>query len=53
MVEIIVEFVDDIVKGIYYGKSLFIVLLVFIIFVWVLLMNLMDLVLVDFLFWVV
>lgn len=51
-VELVVEFVDDNVKSIFYGKSVFIVLLVLIIFVWVLLMNFMDLVLVDLILWV-
>lgn len=46
----IVEFVGDNVCDIYYGKSVLIVLLVLMIFVWVFLMNLMDLILVDFLF---
>ncbi len=50
-VEIIVEFVDDTVKGTYHGKSPLIAPLALTIFVWVLLMNLMDLVPVDFLPW--
>lgn len=47
-VEIIVEFVNDTVKGTYQGKSPLIAPLALTIFVWVLLMNLMDLIPVDF-----
>ncbi|MFT4994462.1 MAG: F-type H+-transporting ATPase subunit a [Paraglaciecola sp.] len=48
-VEIVVEFVDDTVKSTYHGKSPLIAPLALTIFVWVLLMNLMDLIPVDFL----
>ncbi|MFA3792910.1 F0F1 ATP synthase subunit A [Aliiglaciecola sp. SL4] len=48
-VEIIVEFVADTVKSTYHGKSPLIAPLALTIFVWVLLMNLMDLIPVDFL----
>ncbi|TDF36272.1 F0F1 ATP synthase subunit A [Alteromonadaceae bacterium M269] len=48
-VELIFEFVDDTVKSTYHGKSPLIAPLALTIFVWVLLMNLMDLVPVDFL----
>ncbi|ABG42800.1 ATP synthase F0, A subunit [Paraglaciecola sp. T6c] len=48
-VELIVEFVDDTVKSTYHGKSALIAPLALTIFVWVLLMNLMDLIPVDFL----
>jgi len=46
-VELIVEFVDDNVKSTFHGKSDLIAPLALTIFVWVLLMNLMDLVPVD------
>lgn len=46
-VELIVEFVDDNVKSTFHGKSALIAPLALTIFVWVLLMNLMDLVPVD------
>jgi F-type H+-transporting ATPase subunit a len=48
-VELIVEFVDSTVKSTYHGKSALIAPLALTIFVWVLLMNLMDLIPVDFL----
>jgi len=48
-IELIVEFVDDNVKSTYHGKSDLIAPLALTIFVWVLLMNLMDLVPVDWL----
>ena len=48
-VELIVEFVNDTVKSTYHGKSALIAPLALTIFVWVLLMNLMDLIPVDFL----
>lgn len=48
-VELIVEFVDNTVKSTYHGKSALIAPLALTIFVWVLLMNLMDLIPVDFL----
>jgi F-type H+-transporting ATPase subunit a len=48
-VEIVVEFVDDTVKSTYHGKSPLIAPLALTIFVWVLLMNFMDLIPVDFL----
>ena len=46
-VELVVEFVDDNVKSTFHGKSALIAPLALTIFVWVLLMNLMDLVPVD------
>jgi len=46
-VELIVEFVDDNVKSTFHGKSALIAPLALTIFVWVLLMNLMDLIPVD------
>ena len=51
-VELIVEFVDDNVKSTFHGKSALIAPLALTIFVWVLLMNLMDLVPVDLIPWV-
>ena len=51
-VEIVVEFVDDTVKSTFHGKSNLIAPLALTIFVWVLLMNLMDLIPVDFLPWI-
>jgi len=47
LVEIIVEFVDDSVKDTFHGKSRLIAPLGLTIFVWVFLMNLMDLIPVD------
>ena len=47
-IEMIVEFVDNTVKGSFHGKNALIAPLALTIFVWVLLMNLMDLVPVDF-----
>lgn len=49
LTETIVEFVDDSVKGTFHGKSDVIAPLALTIFVWVFLMNLMDLVPVDWL----
>lgn len=46
-VEIVIEFIDSNVKSTYHGKSALIAPLALTIFVWVLLMNLMDLVPVD------
>lgn len=46
-VELVVEFVDDNVKSTFHGKSGLIAPLALTIFVWVLLMNLMDLIPVD------
>ena len=46
-VEIVVDFVDDNVKSTYHGKSNLIAPLALTIFVWVLLMNVMDLMPVD------
>lgn len=46
-VELVIEFVDDNVKSTFHGKSDLIAPLALTIFVWVLLMNLMDLVPVD------
>ncbi|GGF64432.1 F0F1 ATP synthase subunit A [Alteromonas lipolytica] len=46
-VEMVIEFVDDNVKSTFHGKSDLIAPLALTIFVWVLLMNLMDLVPVD------
>ncbi len=51
-VELVVEFVDDNVKSTFHGKSAPIAPLALTIFVWVLLMNLMDLVPVDLIPWV-
>lgn len=48
-VELVVEFVDSTVKSTFHGKSALIAPLSLTIFVWVLLMNLMDLIPVDFL----
>ncbi len=48
-VELVIEFVDDNVKSTFHGKSNLIAPLALTIFVWVLLMNLMDLVPVDWL----
>lgn len=48
-VELVVEFVDDTVKSTFHGKSALIAPLSLTIFVWILLMNLMDLIPVDFL----
>lgn len=47
-IEMIVEFVDSTVKGTFHGRNALIAPLALTIFVWVLLMNLMDLVPVDF-----
>jgi len=49
LVEMVVEFVDGMVKDIFHGKSALISPLAMTIFVWVFLMNLMDLIPVDFL----
>ncbi|WP_416308735.1 F0F1 ATP synthase subunit A [Neptunicella sp. SCSIO 80796] len=51
-VELVVEFVDSTVKSTFHGKSALIAPLSLTIFVWVLLMNLMDLIPVDFLPWI-
>ena len=51
-VELVVEFVDDNVKSTFHAKSTLIAPLALTIFVWVLLMNLMDLVPVDLIPWV-
>ena len=51
-VELVVEFVDDNVKSTFHGKSALIAPLALTIFVWVLLMNLMDLVPVELIPWV-
>ncbi|MFC3094168.1 F0F1 ATP synthase subunit A [Alteromonas sediminis] len=51
-VEMVFEFVDDNVKSSFHGKSKLIAPLALTIFVWVLLMNLMDLVPVDLLPWI-
>ncbi|MGL5948610.1 MAG: F0F1 ATP synthase subunit A [Aeromonas sp.] len=48
-VEMVVEFVDENVKGIFHGKSQMIAPLALTVFVWVFLMNLMDLIPVDYL----
>lgn len=48
-VELVVEFVDDTVKGIFHGKSKLIAPLALTVFVWVFLMNLMDLLPIDYL----
>jgi len=52
LVEMVVEFVDGNVKSSFNGKSRLIAPLALTIFVWVLLMNLMDLVPVDLLPWI-
>lgn len=51
-VELVIEFVDDTVKSTFHGKSNLIAPLSLTIFVWVLLMNLMDLVPIDLLPWI-
>ncbi|WP_409423148.1 F0F1 ATP synthase subunit A [Pseudaeromonas sp. ZJS20] len=48
-VEMVVLFVDDSVRGIFHGKSKLIAPLALTIFVWVLLMNMMDLLPIDYL----
>lgn len=48
-IEMIIEFVDGTVKDIFHGKNALIAPLALTIFVWVFLMNLMDLIPVDFL----
>lgn len=48
-VEMLVGFVDDSVKGIFHGKSKLIAPLAMTVFVWVFLMNLMDLLPIDYL----
>jgi len=50
-VEMVVEFIDNTVKSTFHGKSPVIAPLALTIFVWVLLMNFMDLIPVDFLPW--
>ena len=52
LVEIVVEFVDSSVKDTFHGKSRLIAPLGLTIFVWVFLMNLMDLVPVDWIPWI-
>ena len=51
-IEFIVEFVDNSVREAFHGKSKFIAPLALTLFVWIFLMNLMDLVPVDWLPWV-
>ena len=51
-IEIIVGFVDDAVKDVYHGTNKIIAPLSLTIFVWVFLMNLMDLIPVDWLPWI-
>ncbi|RUP83644.1 F0F1 ATP synthase subunit A [Alteromonas sp. KS69] len=51
-VEVVIEFVDDNVKSTFHGRSALIAPLALTIFVWVLLMNLMDLVPVDLIPWI-
>jgi len=51
-IEIIVEFVDNNVKDMFHGRNPLVAPLALTIFVWVFLMNLMDLVPVDFVPWV-
>jgi len=46
-IEMIIEFVNDTVKGTFHGKNDVIAPLAFTIFVWVLLMNLMDIIPID------
>ena len=50
-VEMVVEFIDSTVKSTFHGKNPLIAPLALTIFVWVLLMNLLDLVPVDFIPW--
>mgnify|MGYP000681102352 CR=1 FL=1 len=50
-VEMVVEFVDKSVKDTFHGKNPLIAPLALTIFVWIVLMNFMDLVLVDLLLW--
>jgi F-type H+-transporting ATPase subunit a len=50
-VEMVVEFINDTVKSTFHGQSKLIAPLALTIFVWVFLMNLMDLVPVDFIPW--
>lgn len=52
-VELVVEFVDDSVKGTFHGKNAVIAPLALTIFIWVLLMNSMDWVPVDLLPWLI
>jgi F-type H+-transporting ATPase subunit a len=51
-VELVVDFVDDNVKSTFHGRNALIAPLALTIFVWVLLMNLMDLVPVDLIPWI-
>lgn len=51
-IEMCVQFVDDSVKDVFHGKSNVIAPLALTIFVWVFLMNLMDLIPVDWLPWI-
>jgi F-type H+-transporting ATPase subunit a len=51
-VELLVEFVDDQVKGIFHGSRNFITPLALTVFVWVLLMNAMDFLPIDIMAWV-
>lgn len=51
-VELIVEFVDEQVKGIFHGNRGFIAPLALTVFVWVLLMNAMDFLPVDIMAWI-
>ena len=51
-IEMIVEFVDDSVRGSFSGKSKIVAPLALTIFIWVFLMNLMDLVPVDLIPWI-
>lgn len=53
MIELVIGFVNGSVKDMYYGKSKLIVSLVLMIFVWVFLMNLMDLLFIDLLLYIV
>ncbi len=48
-VEMVVEFVDETVKGIFHGKNKLIAPLSLTVFVWILLMNVMDLLPIDYL----
>ena len=50
-IEMIVEFIDDSVRGSFSGKSPIVAPLALTIFIWIFLMNLMDLVPVDFIPW--
>lgn len=50
-IEMVIEFVDNTVKGTFHGKSPVVAPLALTIFVWVLLMNIMDIIPIDWLPW--